>query len=416
MPRTMPDEHHLRRKPDRGLVGGVCVGLADYLGIEPIIARAAMLGVAAASGVGIVLYPLAWALIPAERSQPWSWRRAFARGREALAIAVLTVAALFALRRLGLWFGDIVVWPLVLGSCGLALMIRQITAPDWDLPRAAPRADRPAPPGEAPPSAAPRDPRLPWRRFPAGVLGAVLLMGALLVGLRNSGLVTVHGHAFSGSLTIMFVLVLVLSPLVFAQARRLTGERRERIRSEERAEMAAHLHDSVLQTLALIQRRADDPAQVVGLARAQERELREWLLDRDGLGDEPGSLRAGLERAAQEIEALHSVRVETVVVGDCPLDTRMGGLVAAAREALTNAAKFAQVSQIDLYAEAGDDRVECFVRDRGVGFDPARIPGDRQGIRRSIRERMDRHGGQAFVRSAPGQGTEVELAMQRTRG
>ena len=109
------------------------------------------------------------------------------------------------------------------------------------------------------------------------------------------------------------------------------------------------------------------------------------------------------------------MRVETVVVGDCPLDSRLTGLVAAAREALTNAAKFAGVSQVDLYAEAGEERIELFVRDRGVGFDPAHIPPDRQGIRRSIRERMDRHGGQAFVRSAPGEGTEIELAMQRTR-
>lgn len=179
--------------------------------------------------------------------------------------------------------------------------------------------------------------------------------------------------------------------------------------------MAAHLHDSVLQTLALIQRHAEDPAQVVGLARAQERELRHWLLGRADPGDEPGSLRAGLERAAHDVEARHSVRVETVVVGDCPLDVRIGSLVAAAREALTNAAKFAQVAQVDLYAEAGDERVEVFVRDRGVGFDPATVPDDRQGIRSSIRQRMDRHGGQAFVRSAPGQGTEVELAMQRTR-
>jgi signal transduction histidine kinase len=104
-----------------------------------------------------------------------------------------------------------------------------------------------------------------------------------------------------------------------------------------------------------------------------------------------------------------------VVVGDCALDERFAALVAAAREALTNAAKFAGVAQVDLYAEATEDRVELFVRDRGAGFDPLQVPGDRQGIRRSIRERMDRFGGQAFVRTAPGQGTEVELTMQRHR-
>lgn len=395
----MPNEEHLRRKSDRGLVAGVCVGLADYLGVDPLLARALMLGAAAASGIGVALYLLAWALIPAVDRQPWSWRRALSRWREAAAIAVLTLAALVAVRRLGLWLGDFIVWPVVLGACGIALLARQVTAPEWlDL----------APPG-------PDSPRLPWRRWPAGVLGAALVMGAAVVVVHGAGVLPLSKRALAGTSVLLIVLSLTLAPFLLAQARRLTRERRQRIRSEERAEMAAHLHDSVLQTLALIQRRADDPAAVVGLARAQEHELRDWLLDREGGGPEPASLRVGLERAAQEVEALHAVRVETVVVGDCPLDNRLTGLVAAAREALTNAAKFAGVAQVDLYAEATEERVELFVRDRGVGFDPATVPADRQGIRRSIRARMDRCGGQAFVRSAPGQGTEVELAMQRTR-
>jgi signal transduction histidine kinase len=406
----MPHEEHLRRKPDRGLVGGVCVGLADYLGIEPLWARAAMLGVAAASGVGIVLYPLAWALIPASSRRPWSWRTELARWREAAAIAVFTVAALFALRRVGLWLGDSVVWPLVLGSCGLALILRQVAGPEWELtPDASAPSGAPGAPGPA------RRRLLPWRRWPAGVLGTVLVISAAVIVLRDTRVLPLTGHVLAALSVLLVALALILAPFLFGQGRRLSRERLQRIRSDERAEMAAHLHDSVLQTLALIQRRADDPAQVVGLARAQERELRDWLLARDGGGPAPVSLRTGLERAAEEVEALHAVRVETVVVGDCPLDSRLTGLVAAAREALVNAAKFAQVSQVDLYAEAGEERIELFVRDRGVGFDPAQVPDDRQGIRRSIRERMNRHGGQVFVRSAPGEGTEVELAMQRSR-
>ena len=416
MPGSMAREEHLRRKPDRGLVGGVCVGLADYLGIEPLLARALMLGVAAASGIGIVLYPLAWALIPASGRRPWSWRGELARGREALAIAVLTVAALFAFRRVGLWLGDAVVWPLVLASSGLALILRQVMGSDWRDPSAPAQLPERAHSAPTAPQPGPEPPRLPWRRWPAGVLGIVLVLGSALLVLRYRGILPLSGRALAEASVLLFALAIIVAPFLFGQARRLSRERMQRIRSEERSEMAAHLHDSVLQTLALIQRKADDPARVVGLARAQERELRDWLLARDGELGDPVSLRAGLERAAQEVEALHAVRVETVVVGDCPLDSRLAGLVAAAREALTNAAKFAGVSQVDLYAEAGEERVELFVRDRGVGFDPAQVPADRQGIRRSIRERMDRHGGQAFVRSAPGEGTEVELAMHRSRG
>jgi signal transduction histidine kinase len=213
---------------------------------------------------------------------------------------------------------------------------------------------------------------------------------------------------------VVAALSLVIAPYLVTMGRRASLERAQRIRSEERAEMAAHLHDSVLQTLALIQRRADDTAAVVALARRQERELRDWLLSREAATPEAQTLRAALGLLAEEIEAMHAVKVEIVVVGDCALDEHLVGLVAAAREALINAAKFAGVTQIDLYAEATPERVDLFVRDRGVGFDAAQVAPDRQGIRRSIHERMARHGGRATVRSAPGAGTEVELAMERT--
>ena len=177
--------------------------------------------------------------------------------------------------------------------------------------------------------------------------------------------------------------------------------------------MAAHLHDSVLQTLALMQRRADDPREVASLARRQERELRTWLSGRAASAAGELRLASALEAVADEVEQSHGVPVEVVAVGDCALDERVDALIAAAREAIVNAAKFAGGSTVDVYAEASDDRVAVFVRDRGPGFDPATVPEDRHGVRESIVGRMQRHGGRASISSSPGGGTEVELVLER---
>jgi signal transduction histidine kinase len=175
--------------------------------------------------------------------------------------------------------------------------------------------------------------------------------------------------------------------------------------------VAAHLHDSVLQTLALMQKRAEDPREVAGLARRQERELRAWLNGRREAGAD--TLAGRLEAAAAEVEETHGVPVDVVAVGDAPPDARVEALVAAAREALVNAAKFAGPEPISLYAEAEADRVVVYVRDRGPGFDAAAVPADRRGLRDSIVGRMARHGGRAVVNSVPGEGTEVELVLER---
>jgi len=196
--------------------------------------------------------------------------------------------------------------------------------------------------------------------------------------------------------------------------RQLGDERRERIRSEERADMAAHLHDSVLQTLALIQRHADAPQQARSLARRQERELRAWLYEsrRSSPGDtDPDSLAAALDRVTDEVEADHGVAVDVVVVGDCRVDEHVDALVAAVREAVLNAAKHSDAAEVSVYAEVADGRVEAFVRDRGRGFDPAAVNGDRRGITHSIVRRMARHGGRAEVHSTPGEGTEVTFEL-----
>ena len=181
--------------------------------------------------------------------------------------------------------------------------------------------------------------------------------------------------------------------------------------------MASHLHDSVLQTLALIQRTADDPHQVKRLARAQERQLRAWLFE----GAPSGLVSAGaaasvadaLSALQRDVEADHKVSVDVVRVGDAPLDEHLAALMAAAREATVNAAKWSGADLVSVYAEVEPDAVSVFVRDRGRGFDKANIGPDRKGISESIYGRVDRNGGTAKVRSSPGKGTEVSLRMPR---
>jgi signal transduction histidine kinase len=188
------------------------------------------------------------------------------------------------------------------------------------------------------------------------------------------------------------------------------AERREKLLSQQQADVAAHLHDSVLQTLALIQRKADDPRAVVALARAQERDLRAWLYEDPAAPT--SSLRAALEDTAAEVETLHGVPVEVVLVGDAALDDGLVAMVRAAREAMLNAARHSGAPAVDVFAEVEGRQVDVFVRDRGSGFDPDGVPADRLGLKGSVIGRMARHGGRATLRSAPGEGTEVHLSME----
>ncbi len=203
----------------------------------------------------------------------------------------------------------------------------------------------------------------------------------------------------------------IAGPWVHRLTRDLSAERNERIRNQERADMAAHLHDSVLQTLALIQKQAHDPRAVVRLARSQERDLRSWLYDETDEADQ--TMVAAVKRAAAEVEDRHGVPVEVVTVGDCDLTEPLSSLFRAASEAMVNAAKHSGADKIDVFAEVDGDRVEMFVRDRGKGFDADAVPEDRLGLRHSVIGRMERHGGRATVRSSPGMGTEVSLEMGR---
>ena len=218
-----------------------------------------------------------------------------------------------------------------------------------------------------------------------------MIGGALLFLSLNDSLAPARDVILPVAVVLIAVTI-ILAPWWIRLVRGLTAERAARIRSQERAEVAAHLHDSVLQTLALVQKRADDPREVAALARRQERELRAWLNNTRPAGT--ATLAGALEAAAAEVENDHHVPIEVVTVGDGPLDERAGALVAATREALVNASKFAGPEPIALYAEVEDGRAEVFVRDRGPGFDPEAAPADRRGVRDSIIARMERHGGQ----------------------
>ena len=240
-------------------------------------------------------------------------------------------------------------------------------------------------------------------------LGVILAAGLLF--LWANGSLEAAGRVALAALVVAVALILISAPFWLAMVRRLGSERVARARSEERAEVAAHLHDSVLQTLALIQKRSDDPEQVARLSRRQERELREWLADdRPSRPDE--RLADALRATAAEIEDSHGAPIEAIVIGDAPLDERREALVAASREALTNAAKFAsEGGPVRLYAEIEEGAARVFIDDRGPGFDPDSIPANRRGVRESIIGRMKRYGGRAEIRSEPGDGTEVELTL-----
>ncbi|HWT22901.1 MAG TPA: ATP-binding protein, partial [Solirubrobacteraceae bacterium] len=243
-------------------------------------------------------------------------------------------------------------------------------------------------------------------------LGTALVVGAGLVFLWLTGALTAARDVLLAVVVVVVAIGVILTPWWLRLVRGLTEEREERVRTQERAELAAHLHDSVLQTLALMQKRADDPRAVAALARRQERELRAWL--NGARSEEPRRTLAGaLEAVVAEVEDDHGVPVEVVVVGDRPLDEATDALVAAAREAVLNAVKFAAGAPISVYAEADGERVEVFVRDRGPGFDLSEVPADRRGLRESVLGRMERHGGRAHVHTRPGAGTEIELVLPR---
>jgi signal transduction histidine kinase len=390
----------LRRDRSAGWLGGVAAGIARRFGVDVTLVRLVFVVAAAAGGFGFAAYALAWLMIPAGDSG--AARRRLPTGRAAVEVALgtglLLLAVLLTFRELGVWFSDAIVWPLVLIASGGALLWRQSLG------------EPAAPPARTPQEAVVVEGRRAAAAISRTGLGIALVVAAGLVFLQATGALGAARDVLLAVIAAVVVLGVIFAPWVVRLVRSLTRERAQRIRSQERAEVAAHLHDSVLQTLAMVQRSAADPAEVAAIARRQERELRAWLAGRPAPG-QAARLAAALEAAAVDVEELHGVPVEVVVVGDRELDDGHEAIVAAAREAMTNAAKFGGGSTVDVYAESDSGRTQVFVRDRGPGFDPAAVPGDRRGVRESIVGRMERHGGRARITTAPGGGTEVELVL-----
>jgi signal transduction histidine kinase len=393
------------------MAGGVAGGLSARFGIDANLIRLAFILVALGAGTGLAAYVVAWLLIPGERSSTSIGRRALADRRTvavALAFVTALVAVLLVLAAIGLSFTANLVGPASIAAGGLVLVWRGADAEE--------RAHLSELMGRAPIIGSPER-RTRRATIARVVVGAILVVAGLgnLVAARHPTFDTVRTVLAANVVIVGFLVV--FGPWWLRVARDLAVERRERVRNEERANMAATVHDSVLQTLALIQRAASDQGEVIRLARAQERELRAWLFE----GRAPGSFNdAEVSTVSQavsvierDVEASHRVAVEAVTVGDCELTGELRALLAAGREATVNAATWSGARSVSLFVEVEPTQVSVFVRDRGQGFDPAAVGPDHRGIAESIRARMARHGGTAIIRSTPGQGTEVELVMPR---
>lgn len=373
------------RSEDERLLGGVASGIAAEVGVDPIWVRLAFVALFALGGWGALLYlVLLGGIALATYNGAGPSAEPVRKGRSArhrlAGLALITAGlALFFQALGGLPPG--VIWPVGIIGAGVVVALRR-TEPGVHASQI----------------------------VGAGVaaVGVFALVQSANVGPSVSPAI-VAAAAVAG----LFVLS---APWWWRLVTDLDAERQARIRSDERADVAAHLHDSVLQTLTLIQNGLNDgsadPQQMAGLARQQERELRNWL-DPDRADRSGGSVRGRLDQIASEVEGLYGTPVEVVCVGDVLVDEHIETLLAAGREATMNAARHSGAPRIDLYAEIQVDRVELFVRDTGKGFDLEAISPDRRGLSQSVTGRMERGGGSAVIHTAIGEGTEVELAISR---
>ncbi|HEU5156418.1 MAG TPA: PspC domain-containing protein [Streptosporangiaceae bacterium] len=382
---SVEETPRLDRRANGRLVAGVCRGIADHLGLEVVIVRLAFSLLIIAGGVGVAAYIALWVLVP-RRDEPAQrdWTQFAAYGALILGLSFLTWASGLAKAAL---------WPLVAGGIGAAVLWQQ----------------------------ADRNQRQRWlrtttvplrRMWLRSLLGAFLVIGGIGGFVAQSVNATEAREVLIATAVILSGVAVIATPWLMRLWQDLDVERRERIRSQERAELAAHVHDSVLHTLTLIQRSAHDTREVQRLARSQERELRSWLYA--PRADPDQTLAAAVQKIAGEVEDDHGVPIEVVCVGDCPLTAALGAMLQAAREAMVNAAKYAEAPSVSVYAEVSGDDVAIYVRDRGKGFDLDAIPEDRMGVRGSIIGRMERNGGTATVRTAPGEGTEVRLELKHS--
>ncbi len=394
-------------RAERPLVAGVAGGVGTWLGVDPVLVRLAVVLLTLAGGWGAVVYLLAWAALPPAGGGAPAPRRGVVPGaaEPALAFGLVAFGALLLVQRSGWWFPAGLVWPAALASAGLALVWSRSEEADRERWRElAARV-----PGD------PRSLLVGGRALAArAVAGTVLVLVGVLAFVASSDVLGSLGQVGLAVLATAVGVGLLVGPWVLRLGRALTDERAERVRADERAEVAGHLHDSGLQTLALIQRRAGSPTDTVALARRQERELRTWLFAEGDRVAGDRTVAAALDDLATDVEARHGTTVEVVTVGDAAVDEALGALVAATGEPTVNAARHSGAAEVAIYVEVEPEGVTAFVRDRGRGFDPAAVDGDRRGIAESIVGRMDRHGGTAEITSEPGTGTEVALSVWRT--
>ena len=398
----------MRRSTDSRVLAGICGGLSKTTGIDVTILRIGFVLVGLVGGFPVLVYALAWLIVPMEGESTNIFSRAIndRRGiRLVIAVVPIVVVTQVVVSVLHISFVGIISWPVFL-AVGLTILI-------W---RNASEAERVWMNDDLVPMLSiGSDGGGRWKLVLRVSAGALLGAGGIVVLILGHPS-TAALRPLGGALLVIAAIVVIFGPWWLSLARDLMAEREARTLAEERAQMAAHVHDSVLQTLALIQRSAKDPQNVVRLARAQERELRAWLFE----GRAPGTisedatmLAEGVGLLQRHIEADHGVTVQVVLVGDCELTDGLRALLDAAREATVNAAKWSGAPQVSLYAEVEPHAVTLYVRDRGRGFDPDDVPADRQGIAQSIRARMARYGGAVVIRSAAGEGTDVELSMPR---
>lgn len=373
------------RRTTNRVIAGVAGGIADTLGVRDGYVRAAFITLMTIWGIGGVIYLLFWiatfdrvedhAMEPVESSR-------------AAGLGLAFVGLLSLLGAVGLWPNGV----LVLTAGALSFGTAAVTDPSS--------------PGPLATLINPGVKRVSKVRL---VLGGVLLVAGIVMFSTAIGQIFEFAMVFLAVFLTGLGIFVAFGPWVRRLITDLSAERGERIRQEERAEVAAHLHDSVLQTLALIQR-SDDPQRMAILARHQESELRDWLYGTAPL-DGADLVSTALRRAAARVEKDFQIPVDVVTVGDHPVEDRTKALVAAATEAMVNAAKHAGVDRMSLFLEVEDDSLDVIVTDQGMGFEPDAVPADRKGISESIRSRVERVGGKVEIQSELGEGTEVILRL-----
>jgi signal transduction histidine kinase len=392
-PPAAPPIRRLFRRRDGRLVAGVATGLADHLGIDVLRVRIAFVVSVIIGGVGVLIYAAFWVVVPEgdsanpshDASDSWLQLVGFA----ALGAAMLLVGQLLGV-------GASLLWPAAITITGAAILWRQADESSRNRWRSAADRQRSVLAGARGRTAA---------RYIAGV---VLVLAGMGTFLATQDAFPVARRAALPVAVVTLGLVLVIGPWLLRYWREASEERTARIREQERVELAGRIHDSMLQTLTLINRRADDAEQVRRLVRHSERELRGWLYRPQ---PSAASLQAMVTGACVEVEDEYDVVIDVVAVGDTVATADVEPIVQAMREAAVNAAKHSGVRQISVYAEVGDDGITIYVRDRGKGFNVRTVPTDRFGVRESVVARMERHGGTASIRSSRRTGTEVRLAL-----